>query len=34
VLVLVLNDGTEKEGYTLLHEAMQAWDRELTRRQL
>jgi hypothetical protein len=34
VLVLVLNDGTEKEVYTLLHEAMQAWDRELARRQL
>jgi hypothetical protein len=34
VLVLVLNDGTEKEVYSLLHEAMQAWNRELSRRRL
>jgi hypothetical protein len=34
VMVLTLDDGTEKEVYSLLHEAMQAWDRELTRQQL
>jgi hypothetical protein len=28
VLVIVLDDGTEKEVYCVLHEAMQAWERE------
>ena len=31
VLVITLNDGTEKRVDTLLHEAMEAWDRELVR---
>jgi hypothetical protein len=31
-LVFTLDDGTEKEIYGMLHEAMQAWERELFRR--
>jgi hypothetical protein len=32
VLVFTLDDGTEREVYSILHEAMQAWERELGRR--
>jgi hypothetical protein len=32
VLVFTLNDGTQREVYSILYEAMQAWERELSRR--
>jgi hypothetical protein len=32
VLVFKLNDGTQREVYSILYEAMQAWERELSRR--
>ncbi len=34
VLVLQLNDGTEKDIYVLLNDAMAAWERELTHPRL
>jgi hypothetical protein len=34
VLVFTRDNGTEKEIYRMLHEAMQAWERELSRLEI